>query len=505
AYALEVAARPRPIINEIAHESLSLLYPSPDELKIRIPQPPTSDETLLIVTDARLARECFTADCPPSELFIPRTFMEETILRFYGPEATGQIQPENISTITFAELKTALSGVIVSAPDPSTEEEIVTNESVSLSAEEVRQRIQAADWLIFAALDLNTSRFNSSDALKLFLSSQEGGALRDRKTVVFAFNAPYYLDTTEVTKLTAYYGVYSKTQPHIEAAVRALFGETPLLGASPVSVEGIGYELADVLAPHPDQLLPLEQLAASPDSGIVPVSVQIRVGPIFDHNNRLVPDDTPIEINAKQGETVIVSEIINTQNGLAEGTLTLTEAGAVSISANAGPNIISEAIDLTILAQPTPTQEATVSPTPTEPPTATPSPSPTSPPTPTATLTPTSTPEPTIDTPKSSIEQTPPLQPRALDGVDLLSALSATFLVGLLGFWLGQQQPAPLSQRVRVGLWVLIGGLLAYLLYGVGWLRPEQWLIAQPDVLVERLTVAGLAFLFGVIALIIAR
>ena len=46
-----------------------------------------------------------------------------------------------------------------------------------------------------------------------------------------AFNAPYYLDTTEVTKLTAYYGVYSKTQPHIEAAVRAIFGEITSTGS----------------------------------------------------------------------------------------------------------------------------------------------------------------------------------------------------------------------------------------------------------------------------------
>jgi hypothetical protein len=93
--------------------------------------------------------------------------------------------------------------------------------------------------------------------------------------------------------------------------------------------------------------------------------------------------------------------------------------------------------------------------------------------------------------------------PRHLDGVDLLSALSATLLAGLLGFWLGQQSRQPLSRRVRLGLWVLIGGLVGYLLYGAGWLRPEQWFLDEPDLLAGRLAVASLTFLFGLIGLVL--
>ena len=43
------------------------------------------------------------------------------------------------------------------------------------------------------------------------------------KLVVLALNEPYYFDSTEIGKMTAYLGVYSKTQPFLEAAVRALF------------------------------------------------------------------------------------------------------------------------------------------------------------------------------------------------------------------------------------------------------------------------------------------
>jgi peptidoglycan/LPS O-acetylase OafA/YrhL len=94
--------------------------------------------------------------------------------------------------------------------------------------------------------------------------------------------------------------------------------------------------------------------------------------------------------------------------------------------------------------------------------------------------------------------------PRPLDGLDLGSALGATLLAGLLGFWLGQQTRKPLSRRVRLSLWTLIGGLLAYLLYGAGWLRPELWLFDQPDVLTGHLAIAGLAFVFGLTALVLS-
>jgi hypothetical protein len=92
-----------------------------------------------------------------------------------------------------------------------------------------------------------------------------------------------------------------------------------------------------------------------------------------------------------------------------------------------------------------------------------------------------------------------------VDGVDLLSALAATLAAGLLGFWLGQQHAQPLSRRVRLGLWVLIGGLLAYLLYGAGWLRPELWLSETPSLITERISVAGLAFVFALGGLVLSH
>jgi beta-N-acetylhexosaminidase len=483
------------VVNDIARQSLTLLYPSAEELRLRIPQPPRPDETILVVVDTRLARECYTDNCQPKELFLSRTAIEETMLRLYGPNATGQIQPEQISSITFSELKVALAGTI--APPTGSTGEAEENPLIQLSAEEVRQRIQAADWLIFAALDLNTSRYGDSDALKLFLA-QESGTLLDKTTVVMAFNAPYYLDTTEITKLTAYYGVYSKTTPHVEAAVRALFGEADWSGASPVSVEGIGYQLVDVLASDPVQTLLIEPIGILPENRTPPVSVKVRVGPVVDRNGHIVPDGTPIEIRAMLGERQVAAEIVSTEAGLAEATITLTEPGEIEVFALAEPNVTSESILVSVVTPPadTPTPEVTVvsPPTPTETPTLAPSATPTTLPTTT----------PLAPLPPDNVSS-PPIEPstelRQMDGIDLLSALSATLLAGLVGFWLGQQSRKSLSRKVRFGLWVLIGGLAAYLLYAAGWLRPEEWLLEKPDLLTGRFSVAGVAFVFSLAAI----
>jgi beta-N-acetylhexosaminidase len=498
---LQITGQPRSqaVVSDIARQSLTLLYPSSEELRLRIPQPPRPDETILVVVDTRLARECYTDNCQPEELFLSRTAIEETMLRLYGPNATGQIQPEQISSITFSELKVAMGGTIIPPAESTGETE--ENLLIQVSPEEVRQRLQAADWLIFAILDLNTSRYSDSDALKLFLA-QESGALLDKTTIVMAFNAPYYLDTTEITKLTAYYGIYSKTTPHVEAAVRALFGEAELPGASPVSIEGIGYKLVDVLAPHPAQTLLIEPIGVLPENRTPPVSVQVRVGPVIDRNGHIVPDGTPVEIKAMLGERQVASEIGSTLAGLAEATVILTEPGEIEVFALAGQNVNSESISVFVAAPAadTPSPAATVVSLP--PPTETPMPVPF----PTPTIVPTTTPlAPLPSDDVSSPLTQPSTELRQMDGIDLLSALSATLLAGLVGFWLGQQSHKSLSRRVRFGLWVLIGGLAAYLLYGLGWLRPEQWLFEQPDLLAARLSVAGLTFVFSLATIGLSR
>ncbi len=96
---------------------------------------------------------------------------------------------------------------------------------------------------------------------------------------------------------------------------------------------------------------------------------------------------------------------------------------------------------------------------------------------------------------------------RPVDGLDLLAALSATLLAGVVVFSMRRQSEWSRSKKMRLGLLVLIGGLVGYLLYAAGWLRPEPWLglSAESALVIGRLTAAGLAFLFALAALVLER
>jgi beta-N-acetylhexosaminidase len=475
-----------------------------------LPAPPRPDETLLVISDVRPVRDCY--DCPTYSS-LPVNAVQETILRLYGPAGTGQVSPERISSLSFAQLKSLLSGPLGETASESAPPVEAASEDY-LQPDEIVARIQAADWIIFVPLDLNTARYPNSDALKLFLA-QGAPVLFDKRVVVLALNAPYYLDTTEISKLDAYLCAYSKTEPFVEAAVRALFGEVTASGASPANVEGAGYDLAVQLSPDPDQPMSVRFLDEVPEDLLPPVTVRVGVGPVLDRNSNPVPDGTTVTFAAsyRGGAGPVGLATATTTGGMAEATLVLPDPGQAEIVAQSGEATSQHPLVLTVAAPPTPTPTMTSTPTATARPS--PTPSATSSPTATSTSTATPTPLPTL-TPEPTrlpvpLEETGDgggsTTSRPVDGLDLLAALSATLLAGLIAFS-AQRQPAQLvSKKVRMGLLVLIGGLVGYLAYATGWLRPELWLDLATDstLAVGRLMAAGLAFLFAVAALLLER
>jgi len=86
----------------------------------------------------------------------------------------------------------------------------------------------------FLAEDLSTAAWvvsrwsdnTNGQALKVsnFLA-EEQDLLREKKVVLFAFGAPTYLDATDISRLTAYYALYSKQPGFVEVAARLLFQE----------------------------------------------------------------------------------------------------------------------------------------------------------------------------------------------------------------------------------------------------------------------------------------
>ncbi|MCZ7668880.1 MAG: hypothetical protein M5U34_17600 [Chloroflexi bacterium] len=147
--------------------------------------------------------------------------------------------------------------------------------------------------------------------------------------IAFAFNTPYLLDSTEISKLTAYYGLYSKINPAINTAARALFQELPLNGRSPVSIEGVNYLLSQQTNPNPAQVIELfivddEGIAQSPASEAplktaVGDTLTLQTGVITDRNGNPVPDGTNVQfirVDRIQG-TVNIIDNVPTLNGMA--------------------------------------------------------------------------------------------------------------------------------------------------------------------------------------------
>jgi beta-N-acetylhexosaminidase len=511
--AMQVAGGGRDIVSNIARRALTQIYPdahTPAGQISGLPAPPRPDESLLIISDVRQVRDCY--DCPFYSV-LPVDVVQETILRLYGPDGTGQVAPERISSLTFTQLKSLLTGPLNAPPEALSPPAEATDEDY-LPPEEVLARIQAADWIVFASLDLNTARYPESDALKLFLA-QGGPVLFDKRVVVLSLNAPYYLDTTEISKLDAYYCVYGKTEPFVETVVRALFGEVTASGASPVNVEGVGYDLAIQLSPDPDQPMPVSLLEELPKDPLPPVGVHVGVGPVLDQNGHPVPDGTEVTFVASYrgegGSVALVSAA--TLGGMAEASFTLPDPGQTDIVAQSGEASSQHPLLVTVAAPPTATPTTTPTSTPTAIPTstatplpsatpsATPSPSATHAPTPTPTSVPTSEPIGDVEEGgKSGVL-------RPVDGFDLLAALSATVLAGVIGFSIRRRPGRTASRRVQLGLLVFIGGLVGYLLYGMGWLRPEMWLVGEVGsrLIAGRLSVAALAFLLGLASLMLER
>ena len=308
------------LVAQLAQESVTLLSPSTDELAVRLPRPPRLDEDILIFTDAREVRDCEA--CSPFYLLDP-AILRETILRMYGPDATGQVDPDRVTALTFAQLQSFLE----------------------LGSPDLDDLIRNAEWIVFAMLDYAPEAHPTSQALRQFLRDWTA-SLETQNVIALAYEAPYYLDTTEVSKLTAYYGLYSKAQPFIDASVRALFLEFALTGRSPVTVEGVGYDLARELAPDPEQVISVlwadqpEPVEGTPPPVQLDVGdpLRVRTSVIVDHNGNAVPDGTPVVFNYVYLDEGLGGQVeATTINGIAETTLTLEHAGVLEIRASSEP------------------------------------------------------------------------------------------------------------------------------------------------------------------------
>jgi beta-N-acetylhexosaminidase len=461
----------------LAQDAITLIAPGPDELAERLPSPPNRSETIVIFSDERVARQC--TNCR-QELQIGTNALQNAILRLYGPNGTNQVLPGNLSSFSFQELEDFLR-LPPPLPSPTEIPGEDEAESVATTTPEsplaIELALGQADWILFAMLDVVPDQ-GQSTAVKTFLSERPDLA-SNAKIIVLAYNAPYYLDTTEISKLTAYYGVYSKVEPFVETSIKAVFQQFKPLGAPPVSIPGTGYDLIVATSPDPSQVLQLyfdhdsqagegETIEApGPPDLRVGDSLRLRTGVILDRNGNPVPDGTTVQFTISYlseglGFDVPQPEVL-TVRGVARIDIPLNVPGQLQIKASSGEARASVGLAVSVFEdQPPIIEEITPLPTSTAtplPPTHTPVPTPT-PPTPTVTLTPSPT-----STPAPIIVPYQPTEPHVnLD--TMVMAIAATFLVAAGAFLVGR---IALSESntwsLRLALLSLAAGLLGYNYY----------------------------------------
>lgn len=420
---------------EVARNAATLISPTRGDLATVLPSPPGPVDYIVFLSDSRVARQC--AGCNDINI-LNKTAFQLAVQRLYGPTGSALIVPSRLTSYSFDDLNLMLNDKLLT-PD------LLPND------------LNRATWIVISTLDLPEGS-EKLTTLRRFLTERQR-LLSNKKVILFSFNAPFYLDATDISKLTAYYGLYSESEPFIDVAARLLFQEISPAGSLPVSVPGIGYDLISATAPDPAQVIrlslnlptatptPIGNLS-TPEPTQVPVfrvgdTISLRTGIILDHNQRPVPDGTVVRFTFSQGESGLFQQVdVVTSQGAAVVAYRLDKPGLIEIRATSEPARTSDTIQLDVTNEGvvvliiTPTSEVTLAPSPT------------------ATLlppTPTPLPEPTSTTMSNGY-------PNAWGWLLIFLVL---FAGTTLSYWLGTQVVEP-RWAVRWALLVFLGGVLVY-------------------------------------------
>jgi beta-N-acetylhexosaminidase len=426
----------------IAREAVTLISPSQDYLNSLLPSPPDTYEYMVIFSDQRARKQCST--CPPVYELSANMF-QNTLMKLYGQAGSNQLLQNRLSSYSFSQLTELL--------DRKTE----------LSDPYLPDNLKRATWVIFNIQDLD-AELPESSALQRILSERLD-LIRDKKIIVFAYDAPYYLDATEISKLSAYYALYNTSQSSVDVAARVLMQEIQPSGALPISLPAVGYDLIFETSPDPNQVIPITLVTPrempTPEAGTaaaeatpmplfaVGETVRIQAGVIRDHNQHLVPDGTVVQFTIRlAGDQAIIGQPqAVTKDGFASVEYRIERDGIFEVTASSEPATTSGTLILNTqggLAQLImPTATPTLAPSPTPLPTTTPEASP------------------TPEANAAADGSYPKMDDWLLTIMVMSLGFGAAFASGQ--FWWGSR-----LWGVRAGVCALIGGFAAYLMLMLG-------------------------------------
>lgn len=426
------------VTSDVARQSATLVNPdTPLDLETILPSPPSVSDHIVFLTDTRPGRQCSTCTEEP---MLAKDALQNVILRLYGFQSGGQVMGGRLVSHSLDSVAGILNG--------------------GTGNQNLENSLNQANWVVINMLDAEPEQPQTT-LLRRFLSERQD-LLRDKHVIVFSFNAPYFLDATDISKITAYYCLYSKSAPFVEVAARLLFRELSPAGTLPVSVAGIGYDLLSATAPDPNQIISLSlNLPSAPTptgtqaSEVTPTGLQtpeptptpnlrvgdtisVQTGVILDHNGHPVPDGTEVQFTiAVPGSGGVVQQIdAATIQGIAGAPFNIDRPGLLEIRATSNPavtsvvlqlNVSNEGFSVTVIA-PTEISEPTATPT-------------------------------VVATPGT--DESPPQEKGYPDFGSWFVMVLILGGFGYLAYWLGDRF-ATTTWGVRWAICVILGGSLAY-------------------------------------------
>lgn len=322
------------VVFNVARNATTLISPDAQELSTVLPGPPGPSDRIVFLTDAATYQQCST--CPVEDAM---TFdaLQKNVVRLYGQTGSAQIFANRLISYPFTEITALLNGE---------------------TKTDIEGTLGRASWVVISITDV------SGDQLSILrrLFAERPNLLRNKNVILFSFTAPYYLDATDVSKLTAYYAFYSRQPAFVDVAARLLFQQVDLQGASPVSIPDVGYDLITETSPDPAQVIPLAldgedittPVTGSPTAQATQIpsyhigdTIALRAGPINDHNNHIVPDGTVVQFTlTTRGDSGGILRQVNstTVDGLARATFVIDKPGVVEVNVTSEPALNSQVL-----------------------------------------------------------------------------------------------------------------------------------------------------------------
>jgi beta-N-acetylhexosaminidase len=426
---------------DIARNAATLISPDPQELNTLLPAPPTTSDRIVFLTDVSRYKQC--SICAEYDA-LPVDSFQRTVLRLYGPDGSGQVLRSRTSSFSLSDLEDLLDGTAE------------TN---------IESALSNASWVVISLTEVGDGQLT---LLRRFFSERPN-LIRNKNVILFSFTAPYYLDATDISKLTAYYALYSKQPAFVDVAARILFQQVTMQGASPVSIPAVEYDLITQTSPDPDQVIPLRldqddssviigDGTLTPEPTATPfykigASIAVRAGPILDRNLHVVPDGTVVRFTMSTSDetgSILKQVEATTSDGVARASFVIDKPGKVEVHAVSEPAVLSDVLQFDATSEGV---AVTVI----------------------APLVITATPEPPTPTPTVVPENnfiSPEGYPRA--GVWFL-VLLGVFGSAILVFWAVSRIITP-RWGLRFALAVLIGGFGAYNYLALGFPRALTWI-----------------------------